>query len=110
MSQLVCDRQNPEELIINYDEKVKYLSCIRVACEKVLNAEEKEIIYHRIIAEKPLKLREVADMHGVSSEAIRQKQEKALGKIRHFIENAGLLDNKFNTSQLIENKRELLSF
>ena len=107
--QLVCGRENPEELIVNYDEKVKYLSCIRAACEKVLNAEEKEIIYHRIIAEKPLKLREVADMHGVSSEAIRQKQEKALGKIRHFIENTDLLNNEFNPSQLINNKRELLS-
>jgi ribonucleoside-diphosphate reductase beta chain len=29
--------------------------------KKKLNAEEKQIIYHRIIAEKPLKLKEIAD-------------------------------------------------
>jgi RNA polymerase sigma-32 factor len=109
-NQLVCERENSEELIINYDEKIKYLSSIRTACEKVLNAEEKQIIYHRIIAEKPLKLREIADMHGVSPEAIRQKQEKALGKIRNFIKNTGLLNKNFDTSQLIANKKELLCY
>ena len=75
-----------------------------------MNAEEKQIIYHRIIAEKPLKLREIADMHGVSPEAIRQKQEKALGKIRNFIKNTGLLNKNFDTSQLIANKKELLCY
>jgi RNA polymerase sigma-32 factor len=109
VDQLACERDNPEELIVDRDERVKYLSCIRTACEKVLNQEEKEIIYHRIIAEKPLKLREVADLQGVSPEAIRQKQERALGKIRNFIEKNGLLKNDFITPKFIGEERRLLS-
>ena len=78
---LASSMATPEELIVDHDEKVKYLSCIRAACEKVLNDDEKEIIYHRIIAEKPLKLREVADIQGVTPEAIRQN----FNELEHFI-------------------------
>lgn len=89
---LECTNQTPEEKIINYDEKTKYLCGIRIACEKVLNEEEKEIIYHRIISENPLKLKDLASRYNVSSERIRQKQEVALQKIRGYLSDMRLLE------------------
>lgn len=86
--------KSAEDLALEYDFKFKYLSAIKKACEATLSEDEKEIIYHRIIAEKPSTLKEVAKIFNVTPEAIRQKQEKALNKIRQFIANAGLLENK----------------
>jgi RNA polymerase sigma-32 factor len=84
---LECSNETPEERIIHYDERLKFLSGIKEACEKVLDYEEKEIIYHRIISEDPLKLKDLASLYNVSPERIRQKQEIALKKIRNYLSN-----------------------
>ena len=84
---LECQNETPEEKIINYDEKRKFLTGIKIACEEALDREEREIIYHRIISDNPLKLKDLAFIYEVSSERIRQKQEIALNKIRNYLSN-----------------------
>jgi RNA polymerase sigma-32 factor len=89
-NKLMCKNSNPEELILDQDSRIKYLTAIRLACDKVLNEEEKEIIYHRIISENPMKLKDLSVIQGISPEAVRQKQERALAKIRSYVEKVGL--------------------
>ncbi len=88
---LECQNDTPEEKIINHDEKTKFLTGIRMACEETLDEEEKEIIYHRIISENPLKLKDLALQYKVSPERIRQRQEAALKKIKNYLSKNMLL-------------------
>jgi RNA polymerase sigma-32 factor len=84
---LECNNETPEEKIITNEERKKFLTAIKIACEQTLNQEEKEIIYHRIISDNPLKLKDLASIYCVSSERIRQKQEIALTKIKNYLIN-----------------------
>ena len=96
IDEIQCQKKTPEDEILEHDTRMKYLTAIKKACEATLNDEEKDIIYHRIIVDKPLTLRELGEMFSMTPEAIRQKQEKALQKIRKFIGTTGLLEYKEN--------------
>jgi RNA polymerase sigma-32 factor len=97
---LSCQRKTQEESIIEYDTKCKYLLAIKKACEVTLDTQEKEIIYYRILSDKTLTLREVGELYGITPEAIRQKQENALKKIRSFINKTTLLADTVSNKSL----------
>lgn len=91
---------NPEEVILEKDEKDKYYKAIAYACLHFLDHQEKDIIANRILANEKMKLKELADKYGVSQERIRQKQEGALKKIRKYLKEQNLLDVRYGSVAL----------
>lgn len=97
---LSCKQKTQEELAVDYDTRCKYLLAIKKACEATLDVQEKEIIYHRILSDKTLTLKEVGELYSITAEAVRQKQENALKKIRSFISKTNLLANTTSNENL----------
>jgi len=80
------DRANQEELLAEHEESLSLQSTMRRALEQ-LNDKERYIIEKRITADDPQTLQEIADHFGISRERIRQLEERALRKIRGFVEH-----------------------
>lgn len=80
------DRANQEELLAAHEESVALHSTMRRALDQ-LNEKERYIIEKRITADDPQTLQEIADHFGISRERIRQLEERALRKIRGFLEH-----------------------
>ena len=52
---------------------------------KTLSGKEADIYDNRIMAEKPLTLRELGDKYHISRERVRQIQEKIINNIREWL-------------------------
>jgi RNA polymerase sigma-32 factor len=77
--------ESPEESWANVEIK-KFL---REKLEKIkdkLSPKELDILELRLLAEKPLTLKEIGEKHGVSRERIRQIEARLLKKLREFIQ------------------------
>jgi RNA polymerase sigma-32 factor len=92
-SKLKSDLPSPEDIIMAHDEKRKYLGAIAYSCLNHLDEQEKDIIANRILAEKQMTLKELANKYNISQERIRQKQEIALKKIRSHLEEKKLIES-----------------
>jgi len=78
---LADDRQNQEELAVEYQEAALLQKEIGKAMEK-LNEKERYIIEQRVAAEDPLTLQEIADHFAISRERVRQIEEGARKKLK----------------------------
>lgn len=81
---LVDDRMNQEELLSQFQEN-KQLQQTVADVVKSLNEKERFIIEHRITADEPLTLQEIASHFSISRERVRQIEEGALRKTKQAL-------------------------
>ena len=81
---LVDDRMNQEELLSEFQLHHKLRKDIAQAVE-CLNEKERFIIEHRITADDPMTLQEIASHFSISRERVRQIEEAALKKIKQSL-------------------------
>ncbi len=82
---LPAQGKSPEEIWANAEIK----KILREKLEKIknkLSPKELDILELRLLAEKPLTLKEIGKKHGVSRERIRQIEARLLKKLREFIQ------------------------
>jgi len=85
LDNLADTRQNQEELLADVQHNEMLHEKIAAAMEN-LNEKEKYVILHRVTAETPLTLQEIADHFSVSRERIRQIEEGALKKMKNLLQ------------------------
>lgn len=85
LDSLADTRQNQEELLADVQHNEMLQGKIAAAMEN-LNDKEKYVILHRVTAENPLTLQEIADHFSVSRERIRQIEEGALKKMKNLLQ------------------------
>lgn len=78
---LADDRLNQEELLGEFQEDRALQREVGRAVA-MLNEKERFIIEHRVTADEPLTLQEIADRFAVSRERVRQIEEAALRKVK----------------------------
>lgn len=74
-------RANQEELLSEFQESSSLREWMTRAMDR-LNEKERYIIEHRITADEPQTLQQIADHFGISRERIRQLEERALKKLK----------------------------
>lgn len=84
LDNLADDRQNQEELLVEYQEASLLQQEIGKAMEK-LNEKERYIIEQRVAAEEPQTLQEIADHFTISRERVRQIEEGARRKLKTLL-------------------------
>jgi RNA polymerase sigma-32 factor len=72
-----------------------------------LSEKERMILQKRLIAEEPLTLQAIADLFGVTREAIRVSEKKLIDKIKNYMKEAfkGLKEVRFTFSEKSESGR-----
>ena len=81
---LADERMNQEELLSEKQEKLNLQLTIADAVSK-LNEKERFIIEHRVTADEPLTLQEIASHFSISRERVRQIEEGALRKAKQTL-------------------------
>ncbi len=94
MSLLADERQNPEEVYENFNDKQVKKNYINDAIN-TLNQREKTIIRLRKFKEKSITLDELGKMLKISKERVRQIETKALEKLRKAILEISQQDKEF---------------
>jgi RNA polymerase sigma-32 factor len=78
----LADQQpNQEERLAEYQEQAQLRQQV-AAVVAGLGEKEQFVVSHRITADEPLTLQEIADHFGISRERVRQIEENALRKVR----------------------------
>ena len=94
MSLLPDERQNPEEIYEDFNDKNVKKNYIARAIE-TLNDREKTIINLRKFKEKSITLDELGQMLKISKERVRQIETKALEKLKKAILEISQQDKEF---------------
>ena len=81
LESLADDRQNQEEMLADRQEHALLQREVASALS-VLNDKERFIIEHRVTADEPMTLQEIADTFSISRERVRQIEEAALKKMK----------------------------
>jgi RNA polymerase sigma-32 factor len=81
LESLADDRMNQEELLAEVEESGQLQRHVATALGG-LNEKERFVIEHRVSAEEPLTLQEIADHFAISRERVRQIEEGALRKMK----------------------------
>lgn len=81
LEQLVDERPNQESQLAELEEQQQLQRSISAAVAR-LTEKEQFVVSHRITADEPMTLQEIADYFGVSRERVRQIEENALKKIK----------------------------
>lgn len=81
---LADDRINQEELLAE-EQGARLLQRQVAEGMSKLNEKERYVIEHRVSADEPLTLQEIADHFSISRERVRQIEEGALKKMRAFL-------------------------
>jgi len=84
LDSLADGRQNQEELLSDHQEAAILQKEVARAMEK-LNDKERYIIEHRVAAEEPETLQEIAERFSISRERVRQIEEGARKKLRNLL-------------------------
>ncbi len=79
--QLIEEKLARGELREVFNEKIAELS-------ETLSDREKVILYDRLLAEEPKTLQEIADIYGVTREAIRLNEKSLVDKIKAYMQEA----------------------
>lgn len=82
LESLADDRRNQEELLAEYQENQQLQQMIARVVSG-LNEKERFIIEHRITADAPMTLQEIASHFSISRERVRQIEEGALKKVKN---------------------------
>ena len=77
-------RQNQEEMLADYQESVQLEQVVASALQN-LNEKERFVIEHRVSAENPMTLQEIADHFSLSRERVRQIEDGALKKMKRLL-------------------------
>jgi RNA polymerase sigma-32 factor len=78
---LADERPNQELLLGEFEERQQLKSAVAIAIEQ-LNEKERYVIEHRIVADDPKTLQEIAGHFAISRERVRQIEEGALKKVK----------------------------
>jgi RNA polymerase sigma-32 factor len=81
---LADDRLNQEEVLAEHQEAALLEQEISQALTR-LNEKERYVIEHRVSAEDPMTLQEIADHFSISRERVRQIEEGALKKMKKLL-------------------------
>ena len=81
LESLADDRQNQEEMLGDRQEHALLQREVTSALS-VLNEKERFIIEHRVTADEPMTLQDIADTFSISRERVRQIEEAALKKLK----------------------------
>ena len=81
---LADDRMNQEELLSEHQEALLLKREVTVAMGS-LNEKERFIVEHRVTADDPMTLQEIADSFSISRERVRQIEENALKKMKSIL-------------------------
>ena len=84
LESLADDRQNQEELLAEQQENDLLKREVTTALS-VLNDKERFIIEHRVSADEPMTLQQIAETFSLSRERVRQIEEAALKKMRNAL-------------------------
>ena len=84
LENLVDDRMNQEEQLAEFQAKQQLQTQVAQAMA-VLNEKERFIVEHRISADEPMTLQEIAGHFSISRERVRQIEEGALKKMKHTL-------------------------
>lgn len=84
MEGLADERLNQEEILAENQEAALMQREISQALTR-LNEKERYVIEHRVSADEPMTLQEIADHFSISRERVRQIEEGALKKMRAFL-------------------------
>ena len=84
LESLADDRQNQEELLAEQQENDLLKREVTTALS-VLNEKERFIIEHRVSADEPMTLQQIAEKFSLSRERVRQIEEAALKKMRNAL-------------------------
>lgn len=84
LESIADERLSQEELLAEHQESARLRREIAQALGS-LNEKERYVIEHRVTAEDPLTLQEIADHFAISRERVRQIEEGALKKMRSFL-------------------------
>jgi RNA polymerase sigma-32 factor len=84
LDMLADERINQEEQLARHQEAAVLQREVGSALER-LNDKERYIIEHRVAAEEPLTLQEIADHFAISRERVRQIEEGARKKLRTLL-------------------------
>jgi len=84
LESIADERLSQEELLAEHQESARLQREIAQALGS-LNEKERYVIEHRVTAEDPLTLQEIADHFAISRERVRQIEEGALKKMRSFL-------------------------
>jgi RNA polymerase sigma-32 factor len=81
LESLADERQNQEEMLADRQEHALLQRGVTSALS-VLNDKERFVIEHRVTADEPMTLQEIADTFSISRERVRQIEEGALKKLK----------------------------
>jgi RNA polymerase sigma-32 factor len=84
---LVDDRMNQEELLSECQLQRKLRMDVATAVS-ALNEKERFVIEHRVSADTPLTLQEIASRFSISRERVRQIEEAAIKKLKQSLVSA----------------------
>lgn len=84
LDNLADDRMNQEEILAENQEAALLEREISNIMTR-LNEKERFVIEHRVTAEEPMTLQEIADHFSISRERVRQIEEGALKKMKNFL-------------------------
>ncbi|MDX2222040.1 MAG: RNA polymerase factor sigma-32 [Rhodospirillaceae bacterium] len=81
----IADEQpNPEERLLEADERAWRAAAVREALAK-LDKREQEIVAKRYLSARPATLAKLATLYGLTAERVRQIEAKAIAKIREYL-------------------------
>lgn len=81
---VIDERPNQEELLGEFQERELLKQQVAGALAK-LGDKERFVVEHRIVADEPMTLQEIADHFAISRERVRQIEENALRKVRTML-------------------------
>lgn len=89
MDFLADDEENQEDLITKVEEEKRVKSGM-VDALKTLKDRERYIVENRILADKPLTLKELGTKYNISRERVRQIENAALKKMKSILKEKGI--------------------
>lgn len=84
LENLADDRMNQEEILAENQEAALLEREISTIMTR-LNEKERFVIEHRVTADEPMTLQEIADHFSISRERVRQIEDGALKKMKNFL-------------------------
>jgi RNA polymerase sigma-32 factor len=84
LENLADERKNQEDMLADFQETSQLERNVSEALDR-LNEKERYVIEHRVAADEPMTLQEIADRFAISRERVRQIEEGALKKMKNFL-------------------------
>lgn len=86
-NQLLSSKLDPARIHYETTHEQKMITKVKAAVD-TLSERNQSIVFHRLISETPLQLKDLAEMNGISMERVRQIESESIVKIRKIVEQA----------------------